>query len=132
MIKSEDFQTLKDWLKDYNFKELPQLGRRWFVVNPAAPVPYLTLYHFKKIDISFPIQSSEKEIYGWAVEFSYDGKTWHNTKKLYANSGVATHSIIQMEICNFSKTKYRILPLFKFNQDEWRAYQISELLYQKK
>ena len=116
-----------NWLKGYNFKELPVLHNKYYVYRPDYSFNQWSLQYYDSVQLEK--ESDELEIYGWTVEF-FDSSRFgpDKTNKIYQSREVAIHAIMQMKMAWDKRYQFKIKPLYQLNNAQERSLKISKIL----
>jgi hypothetical protein len=85
--------------------------------------------------MNIKVQASDVNVYGWTLEvrWKYNGDWnqwmtyWNN--RIYQSRSSAMEAAIKVYPSYQKDYEWRIAPLYKMNQPEWRHYQIDQLLW---
>lgn len=129
MTDWNQIHKIKEWLRNYNFKDVPSFGSGWYVCRPLFSFNDWSLKYISSIKIEEP--PPNKNPIGWILQYRYTkwNTEWHSSKKVYVNSGAALHAVMQMKRDNGAQdTEYRIKPIYMYEDHEWRDYQIYQII----
>jgi len=89
------------------------------------------------MDIKVQASASDVKVYGWTLEvrWKHNGE-WHQwmtywNHRIYQSRQSALDAAIKVYPSHHKDYEWRIAPLYKMNEPQWRDYQIDQLLWDR-
>lgn len=124
-----EVQSIKEWLREYNFKDVPSMGSGWYVSRPLFPFYTWSKKYLMTVKVEEP--PFNKTPFGWILQFRLKDweVEWSSSKKVYNDYGTAIHALMQKEKDDVLNGKeFRIKPIYIYDNQEWRDYQVSQII----
>lgn len=114
------------------FKKTPQVKKphAWYEINGKR------FAISESMNIKVQASADDVQVYGWTLEvrWKHNGE-WHQwmtywNHRIYQSRQSALDAAIKVYPSHHKDYEWRIAPLYKMNEPQWRDYQIDQLLYE--
>jgi len=124
----KDFQNFISKLLKQGYNKLPGISepKKWVMDNYVIKEKFSLE---EKFSFSIGEYPENITVYGYIIEYKISN-SWHIyiTKKFYKNKISAIDALNQLNKYKAINEEFRIVPLFKLNETQWRDYTISQII----